>query len=163
MFKFARVFLLMYVATLWVVCATGGEIAPVFDGLVAAFFTFVAVVASLSFVLYSHIDTVMKDIALEKIRFQASKYNAVMVNLSNLKREVLINAAAVMALLLIERLVYGLSLISSPGQGSPFTYVWASLVSMRVACFAMTVLAAAVQFRGFLTCNQYRLIISQRK
>lgn len=136
--------------------ATSGVITPIYAEVLAAFITVTLVFGALSFALYSYLDGIAKDLPNVRGERPSEKYEAAVDAISALRTEVIVNIFLVISLLVLERCALGLSSVaqqqawqlSSPHQ-------WA-ILSFRFSCLLTSLVAAAVQFKGFLVANQLR-------
>ena len=163
MIRFVLVFLLAFSLALLVAYYATSLALPIFQELLAAIVPLTVVTGTLSYALYSYVESVLKDVSSDEKVKGLEGFGATIQTLTSLKREILVNAFAVIALLLIERFAHGLSLIFPVTENEPFNWYWAIAISVRVACFASSAVVAAVQFRGFLIANDYRAVISRAK
>ena len=121
------------------------------------------ITGTLSYALYAYVEGVAKDVAADVAKKNHTSYNVVIDNLSSLKKEILVNAFAVVGLLVLERFAHGFSLLFPISNATPFNWLWAVAISIRVACFILSAYVAAIQFHGFIVANEYRAVISRRK
>ena len=163
MTRFILVFVLAFSIALLITFYTESLAAPIFDELLSAFIVLSLITGTVSYALYAYVDTIAKDVAADQRARQHERYEAVIDKLSVLKREILVNAFAVVGLLVTERLAHGFSLLFPTDATQPFNWYWASAISVRMACFACSASIAAIQFRGFIHANEYRRIISKRE
>ncbi len=161
MIRFILIFALAFSIALLITYHTKNLAAPIFQELLSAFIVLTMITGTLSYALYAYVEGVAKDVATDKKKKDHSSYNAVIDSLSNLKREILVNAFAVVGLLILERVAHGFSLLFPVSQEDPFNWLWALSISIRVACFILSVYVAAIQFRGFIVANEYRAVISR--
>jgi hypothetical protein len=163
MTRFALIFTLAFSLALLITYHTQNLAAPIFQELLSAFIVLTMITGTLSYALYAYVEGVAKDVATDEKKKDHSSYNAVIDSLSNLKKEILVNAFAVVGLLILERVAHGFSLLFPVSQTDPFNWPWALAISTRVACFILSVYVAAIQFRGFIVANEFRAIISRGK
>lgn len=163
MTKFILIFALSFSAALLVAYYVEGLAAPIFNELLSAFIVLTLITGTISYALYSYVDGIVKDISTDDRVNKKTQFNGVVAKLSELKKEILVNAFAVVLLLIIERVSHGVSLVFPITDEQPFNWIWAFSISIRVACFASGVAIAAVQFRGFIHANEFREVISRAK
>lgn len=163
MTRFFLVFVLSFSAALALAYYLEGAVAPVMEEVLGAFVVLAIITGTMSYALYAHVDGIAKDIAAEKEKLPLQPYLNALTKLERLKREVLVNAVLILGLLLFERLLLGLTNRLHPENGEPFSWTWAALVSLRVACFLTGMTAAAIQFHGFIIANRFRSVISGRQ
>jgi len=163
MIRFALIFTLAFSFALLITYHTQNLAAPIFQELLSAFIVLTTITGTLSYALYAYVEGVAKDVATDEKKKDHSSYNAVIDSLSSLKKEILVNAFAVVGLLILERVAHGLSLLFPVSQTDPFNWPWALAISIRVACFILSVYVAAIQFRGFIVANEFRVVISRGK
>ena len=163
MTRFILIFTLAFSAALLFTYYAKSLAETIFQELLSAFVVLTLITGSLSYVLYEYIDSVSKDVASDGKNKNKSNYNAVIESLTELKKEILVNAFAVVFLLVLERIANGFSLIFPVIDTEPFNWPWACAISVRFACFWLSVVIAAIQFRGFIIANDYRTIISRGK
>ncbi|PCI19084.1 MAG: hypothetical protein COB62_06035 [Piscirickettsiaceae bacterium] len=163
MTRFLLVFVLAFSSALLVAYYVESLAAPIFKELLSAFIVLTLITGTISYALYSYVDGIIKDIATDDRVNNKEQFNVVITKLSELKKEILVNAFTVVMLLIIERVSHGVSLVFPITNDQPFNWVWAFSISVRVACFASSVAIAVVQFRGFIYANEFRTIISRAK
>ena len=163
MTRFILIFVLAFSSALLVTYYAEGLAAPIFKELLSAFIVLTLITGTISYALYSYVDGIVKDISTDGRVNKKKQFNEVVTKLSELKKEILVNAFAVVILLIIERVSHGVSLVFSITDEQPFNWVWAFSISVRIACFASSVAIAAVQFRGFIHANEFRAVISRAK
>jgi hypothetical protein len=158
--RFLLVFSLAFSLSLFVLFHAGNLAAPLFEDLLSAFITLTMITGTVSYALYAYVDTITKDVAGDKKVDAHESYRAAIEKLSDLKREVLINAFAVVGLLIIERLAHSISLAFPTSPAEPFNWYWAVTTSIRMACFSSSVVIVVIQFFAFIVASYYRRIIS---
>lgn len=163
MIRFVLVFLLAFSLALLVAYYAASLALPIFQELLSAIVPLTVITGTLSYALYSYVEGVLKDVSSDEKVKEFDCFTVTIQALTSLKKEILVNAFAVIALLLIERVAHGLSLIFPVTEEKPFNWYWAISISVRVACFASSAVVAAVQFRGFIIANDYRAVISGAK
>jgi hypothetical protein len=163
MIRFALIFTLAFSVALLITYHAQDLAAAIFQELLSAFIVLATITGTLSYALYAYVEGVAKDVAANEKNKGHASYNAVIDSLSSLKKEILVNAFAVVGLLLLERLAHGFSLLFPVCQTAYFNWPWAAAISIRVACFVLSTYVAAIQFHGFIVANEYRAIISREK
>lgn len=163
MTRFFLIFTLAFSSALFVVYYLEGLAAPVFQELLSAFIVVAMITGTLSYALYAYVDGISKDVAAGEGNSKKCNYASVIDRLNELKKEILVNAFSVVGLLVVERIAHGVSLAFPISGEEPFNWVWACSISVRVACFALSVVVAAIQFRGFIIASDYRAVISRDK
>lgn len=163
MIRFFLIFTLAFAMALLVTYHAHSLAAPVFQELLSAFVVLTTITGTLSYALYAYVEGVAKDVAADKNIRSHSAYNFAIDSLSRLKKEILVNAFAVVALLVLERVSHGYSLLFPLTGAAPFNWNWAFAISIRVACFVLSVYVASIQFRGFIIANEFRAVISRAK
>lgn len=163
MIRFGLIFMLAFSVALLITYHVEDLAAPVFQELLSAFIVLTMITGTLSYALYAYVEGVAKDVASDDKKKDHASYDAVIDSLSSLKKEILINAFAVVGLLVLERVSHGFSLLFPISQTDPFNWHWAVAISIRVGCLVVSAYVAAIQFRGFIIANEYRAIISRAK
>ncbi len=163
MIRFILIFTLAFSVALLITYHTQNLAAPIFQELLSAFIVLTMITGTLSYTLYAYVEGVAKDVATDKKKKSHTSYNAVIDSLSSLKKEILVNAFAIVGLLILERIAHGFSLLFPVSNIAPFNWSWAAAISIRVACFILSAYVAAIQFRGFIVANDYRAVISRGK
>lgn len=161
MIRFILVFVLAFCVALLITVYTKSLAAPIFEELLSAFIVLTLITGTLSYALYAYVDNVTKDVASDARARKHERYISAIEKLTDLKKEILVNAFAVVGLLILERVAHGFSLIFPTSTEQPFNWLWAFAISIRVACFASSVVIAAIQFRGFIHANEFRSAISR--
>ncbi|MEW5838646.1 MAG: hypothetical protein AB1717_07430 [Pseudomonadota bacterium] len=156
-------FALFFSAALFTIYHTKELAEIIFGELLPATFTLTIITGTLSYTLYSYVEGIAKDIATDENNKNNSSYNTVIDSLSDLKKEILVNAFAVVGLFVLERLAHAFSLLFPFSSTAPFNWPWALATSIGVACFILIAYVAIVQFQGFIIANDYRAVISRRK
>lgn len=163
MVRFVLVFVLAFCVSLLITFYAQNVIAPIFDQLLAAFIVIALITGTTSYALFAYVDTITKDVAADKTDVDESRVQAVIDKLSDLKREILINAFAVVGLLLLEKLAHGYSLLFPTSEAELFNWHWAVSTSLRMACFASSAVIVAIQFHAFMLASDYRRIMGLGK
>jgi len=163
MTRFVLIFILSFCVALLITFYTENLAAPIFEELLSAFVVLTLITGTLSYALYGYVDSIAKDISSDKKLKTHDTYNSVVQKLTELKSEILVNAFSVVFLLILERVSNGISLVFPISDEQPFNWFWACAISIRVACFASSVVIAAVQFHGFIIANEFRSVISRAK
>jgi hypothetical protein len=163
MTKFILIFTLAFSVALLFTYYTKSLAAPIFQELLSAFVVLTLITGTLSYALHAYVDSVSKDVFSDGNNKDKNSYNTVIESLTELKKEILVNAFAVVGLLVLERIAHGFSLIFPVSSAEPFNWPWACAISVRVACFTLSLFIAAIQFRGFIIANEYRSVISRGK
>jgi len=161
MTRFILIFSLAFSVALLITYHVGGLAAPIFQELLSAFVVIAMITGTISYALYAYIDGISKDVAGHKGGDKSSTYCDAINRLSELKKEILINAFSVVGLLVLERIAHGVLLIFPVTDDEPFNWPWACALSVRFACFSLSVLVAAIQFHGFIIASEYRSVISR--
>ncbi len=163
MTRFILIFILAFSCALLIAYYAEGMAEPIFKELLSAFIVLTLITGTISYALYSYVDGIAKDISADKKVNSDSRFNSAITKLSELKKEILVNAFAVVILLIIERVTHGVSLVFPITEEQSFNWVWAFCISIRVSCFASSVAIAVVQFQGFIHANEFREVISRAK
>lgn len=163
MIRFSLIFTLAFSVALLITYHAHNLAAPVFQELLSAFVGLTTITGTLSYALYTYVEGVAKDVAADKSIRTHDNYNVAIESLSDLKKEILVNAFAVIALFVLETVSHGYSLLFPLTPAAPFNWNWAFAISIRVACFVLSVYVASIQFRGFIIANEYRAVISRGK
>ncbi|TWI68534.1 hypothetical protein LZ24_02506 [Desulfobotulus alkaliphilus] len=162
MTRFILLFILAFSTALCVTYYIEGLSVLIFQELLSAFIVIAMITGTLSYALYAYVDSVIKDVAANENNSEGTNYNKVIEKLTELKKEILVNAFSVVGLLVVERIAHGFALIFPVTSGNPFNWAWAFAISIRVACLFLSIVIAAIQFHGFIIANEYRAIISRR-
>lgn len=163
MTRFILIFALAFSVALCTTYYLENLAVPIFREILSAFIVIVMITGTLSYALYAYVDGLAKDVAADQSNSRKSNYNTVIEKLTELKNEVLVNAFSVVGLLITERVAHGFASIFPVSSDEPFNWAWACTISVRVACFILSVFISAIQFRGFIIANEYRAIISRRE
>ena len=104
----------------------------------------------------------MRDIAAQKSKLDPEQYQTSMSRLSLLNREVLVNVAAIIVLLIVETGIGGISpILETIDVAFNFLRPLDIAVALQAACLGTSLTIICNQFRGFLTANEFRPVISQ--
>lgn len=163
MIRFVLIFMFAFSTALLITYYAEDLAEPIFQELLSAFIVLTMITGTLSYALYAYVEGVAKDVAADEKKKDHASYGAVIESLSSLKKEILVNAFAVVGLLVFERVTHGFSLLFPISQTDPFNWHWATAISIRVGCFLLSAYVAAIQFWGFIVANEYRAIISRSK
>lgn len=125
-----------------------------------AFYPLVIVATTLSVVLFNYIDSISKDISV--IDAEHLKVKIALESLSELKKEVIVNAVLIFVLLLIDLAATGITKFISP-ENIPFEYFDWVVMSARFSIFVLAIMAAVEQIRGLLVAIDYRSVIHAGK
>tara|TARA_R110000851_G_scaffold158526_1_gene301573 strand:+ start:20133 stop:20654 length:522 start_codon:yes stop_codon:yes gene_type:complete len=136
---------------------TNGAAKKLFDTILAVFPFFVTAASALTWALFNYIEGVLKDVS--EIKGNQKKIYAALNKLTNLKNEVISNAAFIIFLLILDALTNGLSGLY---DGDSTIVHWLFL-SVRGCIISLAIYAAYDQFQGFKTAQQFRLIINKGK
>tara|TARA_B100000073_G_scaffold340629_1_gene340726 strand:- start:449 stop:940 length:492 start_codon:yes stop_codon:yes gene_type:complete len=135
----------------------------VFQEVLSAFIALVMIVGTSSFALYTYVEGVAKDVSSDTDKKLAAGYDSAVASLSSLKKEILVNAFTVIALLLIEKCAHGIAVLFESSGYTYFNWPWAVFSSIRIACFTLSAYVAVVQFLGFIVANELRAVVSGGK
>ena len=139
---------------------TEGAVAPIFSEILSSFPALAIFVTPLSVALFNYIDNISKDVSA--IEGNKQKIQAALESLATLKKEVVVNAVFIIALLILELAAKGLESSISP-QSMPFeSFEWV-ILSGRFSIFVLAILAASEQIRGLLVAIEYRNVIHAGK
>lgn len=156
MIRLLVVFLSAFAMSFLGLKVTGGVITPLYAEVLAAFITVTLVFGALSFALYSYLDGIAKDLPNVRGTKPSEKYDKAVDAIGALRTEVIVNIFLVIALLILERCALGLSSVAQQQEWHlSHSQQWAVL-SFRFSCLLTSLVAAAVQFKGFLVANQLR-------
>lgn len=122
----------------------------------------VTVFAALSFVFFTYTDNIDQKLADLYKRYHEEKIDRAHESIASLKKELLYNAFFILGLLVLEKLLGGLSteeylivLYSYNIEANSVVY------SFRMSLFLLAALVFADQARAFTTAIEYRLIVSK--
>jgi hypothetical protein len=139
---------------------TGGAAEVVFKEVLGSFSAIAIFGTTLSVALFNYVDNISKDVG--NLKGDKEKIKNALSGLSLLKKEVVVNAGFILALLVLELAVKGL-MKSIPPSDIPFNgFYWVAL-SIRFSLFSLAVLAASEQIRGLLVAIEYRNLIHAGK
>ena len=161
MIRVFAIILLSSVAAFAALYFSSGNASPILNlpiGVVAAVG---AMIAALSVGFHTFIDGIAKDLPdKEKVRDVAA-LNSAIEKLGNLRKEVIENAALVVAMVIAYVLLYGIreTAISS---GAIDLVQWI-LISLSFGCFVVIVFAAFIQLRGYQEATELRSILARNK
>jgi len=160
--RFILVFCLAFSISLFGAFYAGNVAKSVFEDLLSSFTVLAMITGTVSYALYAYVDTITKDVAGDKKTCAHESYRAAIDKLSDLKQEIIVNAFAVVVLLIIEQLAHSISLAFPTSPAEPFNWYWAALFSIRMACFSSSVLIVVIQFHAFIVASDYRRVISRK-
>jgi hypothetical protein len=133
-----------------------GSSEIIFAELLGSFSVLVIFGTTLSVALFNYIDNISKDISI--VDAESTKIENALESLSVLKKEVIVNAGLILALLFIELAAKGL-VKSIPPENIPFeSFNWV-VISVRFSFFVLAIMAASEQIRGLLVAIEYRGVI----
>jgi hypothetical protein len=161
--KLLIIFSLSWIAGFFLLKISNGCIAPVFEETLAAFVVVALFASALSFALFSFVDNISKDISNSKERFDQTKYRETIQRLSELKKEIILNAGMILIFFLLERIAKGVFTAINESNIRSFQLWPRILISFRISCFFVSFIAVALQLRGFITAIEFRSIISNFK
>lgn len=162
MTRFILVFLLAFSLSLLVAFHASSLAARIFEDLLSAFIVLTMITGTVSYALYAYVDTITKDVASDKDASAHKNYRIAIDKLSDLKREIIVNAFAVVGLLLLERVAHAVSLAFPTSAAESFNWYWAATISIRMACFASGVAIVLIQFSAFTIASEYRRVICRK-
>lgn len=154
-----------YIIASLIVCfaslhATDSVAAAIFSEVLSAFSALAIFATALSVALFNYVDNISKD--LSAIDGDADKISTALTGLAALKKEVIVNAGLILALLIMELTLKGISKSISPDTIPFQNFYWVAL-SIRFSCFTLALLAISEQIRGLLVAIDYRNIIHAGK
>lgn len=136
----------------------------VFLTILGAFPYIVAALCAVSLPLFTYADNVSKEITEVRNEVNRVAYEQTLDALSNLKKEILHNCGLVIALLLFEYAVNGVSNYWLPrfpaDQSSVFSIV---TVALRFSIFLIAVLVVVIQLKGGITAVELRDIFAKNR
>lgn len=137
-----------------------GAAEIIFSEILGSFSALVIFGTTLSVALFNYIDNISKDISA--LDSESNKIAKALESLSSLKKEVVVNAGLILALLIIELAAKGLTKSISP-ENIPFeSFTWA-VISVRFSIFVLAIMTASEQIRGLLVAIEYRSVIHAGK
>lgn len=150
-----------YIIASLVVCfaslyATDGGAEVIFSEILSAF----SALAIFATALFNYVDNISKDVS--SIQGDGDKISKALGGLSALKKEVIVNAGLILALLIMELALKGISKSISPDK-IPFQSFYWVVFSLRFSFFTLAILAVSEQIRGFLVAIDYRDVIHAGK
>lgn len=140
--------------------ATDGVVEAIFTEMLSAFSALTVFATALSVALFNYVDNISKD--LFAVEGDADKISTALTRLSELKKEVIVNAGLILALLVTELTLKGISESISPDKIPFQSFYWAAL-SLRFSFFTLALLAVSEQIRGLLVAIDYRNVIHAGK
>ncbi|PCJ38048.1 MAG: hypothetical protein COA75_02210 [Cellvibrionales bacterium] len=139
---------------------TYGSAEIIFSEILSSFSAVVIFCTTLSVVIFNYIDNISKDIFA--LGPKNHKIGKALESLSSLKKEVVVNACFILALLIIELAARGLTKSISP-ENIPFeSFNWV-VMSVRFGIFVLAIMAVSEQIRGLLVAIEYRNVIHAGK
>ncbi|MCG9710222.1 hypothetical protein L1D46_15610 [Pseudoalteromonas sp. Isolate3] len=136
---------------------TNGASKKLFDNVLDVFPFFVTAASALTWALFNYIEGVLKDVS--ELKGDQKKIDKAINALTDLKNEVISNAAFIIFLLILDAVLNGIS--SFYGEDS--TLIQWLILSVRGCIIFLAIYAAFDQFQGFKTAQQFRLVINQIK
>lgn len=136
---------------------TNGAAKKLFDTVLTVFPFFVTAASALTWALFNYIEGVLKDVI--ELKGDQKKIDTAINSLTDLKNEVISNAAFIIFLLILDAVFNGLSSLYG---GSSTLAQWLFL-SVRGCIIFLAIYAAHDQFQGFKTAQQFRLVINKGK
>lgn len=154
-----------YIIASLIVCfaslhATDGVAEVVFSEILSVFSALAIFATALSVALFNYVDNISKD--LSTVEGDADKISRALIGLAALKKEVIVNAGLILALLIMELALKGVSKATSP-DSIPFQSFYWVVLSMRFSFFTLALLAVSEQIRGLLVAIDYRNVIHAGK
>lgn len=154
-----------YIAASLAVCfvvlhATEGAAEVIFSEVLSAFSALAIFATALSVALFNYVDNISKDVSA--VEGNADKISKALDGLAALKKEVIVNAGLILALLVMELALKGISKSTSPDK-TPFEFFHWVVFSLRFSFFTLAILAVSEQIRGLLVAVDYRNVIHARK
>ena len=136
---------------------TNGAAKKLFDTVLAVFPYFVAAASALTWALFNYIEGLLKDVS--ELKGNQKKIGIAVEKLTDLKNEVISNAAFIILLLFLDALFKGGAGLF---DGDSTLLEWLFL-SVRGGVISLAIYAAYDQFQGFKRAQQFRLIINNGK
>ncbi len=140
--------------------ATDGVAEAIFSEILSAFSALAIFATALSVALFNYVDNISKDLSV--VEGDADKISAALIGLATLKKEVIVNAGLILALLIMELALKGISKSTSP-DSTPFQDFYWVILSLRFSFFTLALLAVSEQIRGLLVAIDYRNVIHAGK
>lgn len=143
----------------------GGErVAIVFDDLLSAFLMVLTVICAMSFLMFTYVDNTAKDLTDLRSDVDREKYVKVHICLSDLKREILLNIAFIVAIFLIEKSIKSFVLYAESEHLFANEWLLKTVgISIRFAFFSVAVWSSFTQFLGFVIAVEYRELIGRNR
>jgi hypothetical protein len=139
---------------------SGGAAEMLFSEMLEAFSVLAIFGTTLSVALFNYIDSISKDVSA--LDADSEKVGEALTKLSELKKEVILNAGLILTLLVIELSTRGLGKSITLQSTSADTLNW-FLISVRFSIFILAIMAASEQIRGLLVAIGYRNLIHTGK
>ena len=137
-----------------------GSAKIIFTEVLGSFSALVIFGTTLSVALFNYIDNISKDVS--DIEADRNKIETALTGLSDLKKEVVINASLILSLLIVELAAKGLVKSIAP-ENIPFESFYWVVISVRFSIFVLAIMAASEQIRGLLVAIEYRNVIHAGK
>jgi len=139
---------------------SNGKAEPIFSEVLGAFMPLAVFNTGFSVLLFNYIDSISKDIS--SIDGNHSKIKSALISLSALKKEVVVTASLIVALLILEVTIKGVA-ESIDSKNIPFESFYWVLISIRFCAFVLAILAVSEQIRGLIVAIEYRNVIHAGK
>lgn len=151
----------LFIVVSFIVCfyslhITGGKISPLFSETLKAFMILAGFGTTMSLFLITYADGISKELSTAKK--DENKKAAAVEMLSELKKEVVVNACFIITLFIIELAAKGVS-DSFQDKAIPFEGFEFTLLALRFVIFMVAILAVVDQIRGLLVAFKCKKII----
>lgn len=158
------IFTAFFVAIYAILAATSGSASIIIHDALspAATMAIAAIFSALSVGFYTHLDGIVKDIPEKSKLKNPDGRDSAIESLQELRVEVIKNAALVLVLIVFSMLLYGTSNYLKQEKAAPEWAEWI-VYSLRAACVGVSVVAALIQLKGFITATKLRSVIAKNK
>lgn len=133
---------------------------PILDKLLTSFNILALLTWALSIALYTKVDGITKDISADNSAKSNTVFSKTITSLTNFKKEILVNAFALVGLFVFEKIASGMTQIFDT-KNIAHTFGWGGAIclSIRGACFAIGIYVAVLQAYSFIIANEFRKVI----
>lgn len=158
------IFSIFFAAVYTLLAATSGSASIIIHDALspAATMAIAAIFSALSVGFYTHLDGIVKDIPEKSKLKNPDSRDSAIESLQELRVEVINNAALVLILVAFSMLLYG---TSNYLKQEKITREWIEwlVYSLRAACAGVSVVAALIQMKGFITATKLRSVIAKNR
>lgn len=159
--KLLLILLLAYTLSHLAIYFSENRVTAAFDSVLVTFNFLMPTVLAASWGIFTYVDNMAKELTDLRNDVDRKKYVVVQESLAAFKSEIIANAFMVFVLFLMQKIIA--SIFAGLGVFRGDKNVWlieTIALSVQMSLFTISIVAALIQIRAFLTAVEYRTLIA---